>query len=138
MKVYPKLDTPETDSDFIKLSNFNTGNKNSSENDSVLIKRFCDLPVRIETAGNTIVISMPPVIKKYLKTPRYLKMQMRAAFMKYQFEHPEKPLRQVGGVNGVSSMAVARAFQRLLPKAETKGFALRPTNVSQLSKGERS
>ena len=78
----------------------------SSENDSVLIKQFDDLPVRIETTGNTIVISMPPIIKKYLKTPRYLKMHMRAAFIKYQFEHPEKPLRQI--VASPASLAVVR------------------------------
>ena len=80
--------------------------QNSSENDSALIKRFGDLPVRIETTGNTIVISMPPIIKKYLKTPRYLKMHMRAAFIKYQFEHPEKPLRQI--ITSPVSLAVVR------------------------------
>ena len=49
MKVYPKLDTPETDSDFKKLSNFNTGNKNSSENEKdkeneelILTKEFLE------------------------------------------------------------------------------------------------
>jgi hypothetical protein len=80
--------------------------QSSSENDSVLIKQFDNLPVRIETTGNTIVISMPPIIKKYLKTPRYLKMHMRAAFIKYQFEHPEKPLRQI--VTSPVSLAVVR------------------------------
>ena len=78
----------------------------SSENDSVLSNNYDDFPVKIEMIGNTVVISMPPIIKKYLKTPRYLKMHMRAAFMKYRFEHPEKPLRQI--VASPVSLAVVR------------------------------
>jgi hypothetical protein len=55
MKVYPKLDTPETDSDFKKLSNFNTGNKNRSENE--------------KDKGNEELILTKEFLEKLIKNP---------------------------------------------------------------------
>ena len=68
-----------------------------------------DLPVSIEVLEKTIVITMPALVKKDFQTPRYIKMNLRAAFTKYRCEHPELPL------NSIIASPVSLAIIRIAP-----------------------
>ena len=72
-----------------------------------------DLPVSVEVLNKTIVITMPGLIKKDFATPRYIKMNMRAAFAKYRSEHPELPL------NSIVASPVSLAIIRMAPSFNT-------------------